>query len=72
MNKNLIYYFEYIYNCLLDYLDLTPNNICDTYINSYIQNKPLIIDLINDNRINTINLIINLRWNMFYRKYKRT
>jgi hypothetical protein len=70
--KVIKYYFEYIYNSLLDYLDLTPNNIMDEYIDSYIKHKHIIIDILNTNIISTRSMINNLRWNNFYRKYKRT
>lgn len=68
---NPIYYFEFIYNRLLDMMHLTPNYIVDNYITKYKQNKFIILDLYDTDLINEIQVLENLRWNIFYKKYGR-
>ena len=68
---NPIYYFEFIYNRLLDMMHLTPNYIVDNYITKYKQNKFIIVDLYDTSLINEIQVLENLRWNIFYKKYGR-
>jgi len=65
------YYFELMYNRLLDVLNLTPNFIVDKYLYMYNKNRDYIIDLYNENMINEVQIINNLRWNIFYKRWEK-
>ena len=66
---NPFYYMEFIYNRVLDQLNLTPNYIVDKYLNLYNTNRTIIIDLYDSDMINEVQIINNLRWNIFYKKW---
>lgn len=63
--KKIKYYIEYLYNIILDFIDLTPNDVVN--INSNMNKS---IDLIDLQIIDEIEKSKNIRWNNFYNKYK--
>ena len=71
MQINPKYYLEFIYNRILDVLNLTPNYIVDKYLYLYNTNRNYIIDLYDTNMINEVQIINNLRWNIFYKRWKK-
>ena len=66
---NPLYYCEFIYNRVLDVLNLTPNFVVDKYLYLYNTNRNYIVDLYDTNMINEVQIINNLRWNIFYKRW---
>ena len=71
MQINPKYYLEFMYNRILDVLNLTPNFIVDKYLYLYNTNRNYIIDLYDTNMINEVQIINNLRWNIFYKRWEK-
>jgi hypothetical protein len=61
--NNIKYYFEYFYNVLLDFTDLTPTDVFNMNNNT--------IDMIDLKIINELDKERIIRWDKFFRKYKK-